>query len=360
MVKKKRTLRIILLGFLSAAILLTGCRRSGSPLNPPERTEEKAEDSGGGRDRGEASGEASGKENKDGNLFFGSDLSGSGEEDDSAVVIQGPELPPDGQRYDEWKGFQYTKETSFPVRTYWAIGSYDGRSGAAAGLYQNPEHIEDGVLEIVDAKAEPVGGEMELRSGGYVDITIETRWTGTMNFTTDDEFNTFGTHISWGDNEALPCDAYTGTSLLNYSGEGSENDSINIGEAYDTGMVESDITWKNRTYRIFAKSDKRNASFGETSYRNTGSGVSVTEPGAVETTYTLRVPADYDGMVLAIDKDITDEKADHIDDRAEFLPSSDTYADILTTDTGVRQTADDYYFVRVSDLLEIFRSRNST
>ena len=271
-------------------------------------------------------------------------------------MIQGPDLPPDGQRYDKWKGFQYTKETSFPVRTYWAIGSYDGRSGAAAGLYQNPEHIEDGVLEIVDAKAEPVGGEMELRSGGYVDITIETRWTGTMNFTTDDEFNTFGTHISWGDNEVLPCDAYTGTSLLNYSGEGSENDSINIGEAYDTGMVESDITWNNRTYRLFAKSDKRNASFGETSYRYTGSSLSVTEPGAVETTYTLRVPADYDGVVLAIDKDITDEKADHIDGRAEFLPNSDTYADILTIDTGVRQTADDYYFVRVSDLLEIFRS----
>lgn len=360
MVKKKRTLRIILLGFLSAAILLTGCRHSGSPLDPPERTENAEDADGGSRDRRDGSGQASGRENKDGSLFFGSDLSDSGEEDDSAIVIQGPDLPPDGQRYDEWKGFHYTKETSFPVRTYWAIGSFDGRSGAAAGLYQNPEHIEDGVLEIVDAKAEPVGGEMELRSGGYVDITIETRWTGTMNFTTDDEFNTFGTHISWGDNEALPCDAYTGTSLLNYSGEGSENDSINIGEAYDTGMVESDITWKNRTYRIFAKSDKRNASFGETSYRNTGSGVSVTEPGAVETTYTLRVPADYDGMVLAIDKDITDEKADHIDDRAEFLPSSDTYADILTTDTGVRQTADDYYFVRVSDLLEIFRSRNST
>lgn len=359
MVKKKRTMRIILLGFLSAALFLTGCRHSGSPLNPPERTEEKEKDSGGGSpEAGEASEETSGKGKNKGTLF-GHDLSDSGEEDDPGIVIQGPDLPPDGQRYDEWKGFHYTTETSFPVRTYWAIGSFDGRSGAAAGLYQNPEHIEDGVLEIVDAKAEPVGGEMELRSGGYVDITIETRWTGTMNFTTDDEFNTFGTHISWGDNEVLPCDAYTGTSLLNYSGEGSENDSINIGEAYDTGMVESDITWKDRTYRLFAKSDKRNASFGETSYRYTGSSVSVTEPGAVETTYTLRVPADYDGMVLAIDKDITDEKADHIDDRAEFLPSSDTYADILTTDTGVRQTADDYYFVRVSDLLEIFQAKNS-
>ena len=356
MVKKKRTLRIILLGFLSGAILLTGCRHSCSPLDPPERTENAKDADGGSRDRGDGSGQASGRENKDGSLFFGSDLSENGEEDASGIVIQGPDLPPDGQRYDKWKGFQYTKETSFPVRTYWAIGAYDGRSGAAAGLYQNPEHIEDGVLEIVDAKAEPVGGEMELRSGGYVDITIETRWTGTMNFTTDDEFNTFGTHISWGDNEVLPCDAYTGTSLLNYSGEGSENDSINIGEAYDTGMVESDITWNNRTYRLFAKSDKRNASFGETSYRYTGSSLSVTEPGAVETTYTLRVPADYDGVVLAIDKDITDEKADHIDGRAEFLPNSDTYADILTIDTGVRQTADDYYFVRVSDLLEIFRS----
>lgn len=359
MVKKKRKLKMFLLVFLSASLCMGGCRRSDSPFNPPERTENTEVSGDGSPGAGEASGETSGKGKNNGTLF-GHDLSGSGEEDASGIVIQGPDLPPDGQRYDEWKGFQYTTETSFPVRTYWAIGSFDGRSGAAAGFYQNPEHIEDGVLEIVDAKAEPVGGEMELRSGGYVDITIETRWTGTMNFTTDDEFNTFGTHISWGDNEVLPCDAYTGTSLLNYSGEGSENDSINIGEAYDTGMVESDITWKDRTYRLFAKSDKRNSSFGETSYRYAGSSVSVTEPGAVETTYTLRVPADYDGMVLAIDKDITDEKADHIDDRAEFLPSSDTYADILTTDTGVRQTADDYYFVRVSDLLEIFRSRNNT
>jgi hypothetical protein len=181
-----------------------------------------------------------------------------------------------------------------------------------------------------------------------------------MNFTTEDEFNTFGTHISWGDNEVLPCDAYTGTSLLNYSGQGNEEDSINIGEAYDTGMVESDITWNSRTYRLFAKSDKRNASFGETSYRSTAGGVSVTEPGAVETTYTLRVPADYDGMVLAIDKDITDEKAAHIDEKAEFLPTSDTYADILTTDTGVKQTADDFYFIKVSDLLELFRSQKGS
>ena len=77
----------------------------------------------------------------------------------------------------------------------------------------------------------------------------------------------------------------------------------------------------------------------------------------METTLTFRVPADYDGLVLAIDKDITDEKADNIDNAGNALPVIDLYADILTTSKGVKQTADDFYFVRVSDLLEKFEEK---
>ena len=69
------------------------------------------------------------------------------------------------------------------------------------------------------------------------------------------------------------------------------------------------------------------------------------------------IPADYDGLVLAIDKDITDEKADNIDNAGNALPVIDLYADILTTSKGVKQTADDFYFVRVSDLLEKFEEK---
>ena len=63
-------------------------------------------------------------------------------------------------------------------------------------------------------------------------------------------------------------------------------------------------------------------------------------------------------MVLAIDKDITDQRDDNITKNGEFISFPDLYADILTTASGVRQSADDFYFVKVSDLLEHFRSKH--
>ena len=79
----------------------------------------------------------------------------------------------------------------------------------------------------------------------------------------------------------------------------------------------------------------------------------------METTLTFRIPADYDGLVLAIDKDITDEKSYSLDKGGEFVYYDDMYADILTTGNGNKQTADDFYFVRVSDLLEHFDSERA-
>ena len=70
-------------------------------------------------------------------------------------------------------------------------------------------------------------------------------------------------------------------------------------------------------------------------------------------------PADYDGLALAIDKDITDEKSTRISPKGEWLTNSDLYADILTTSDGNKQSPDDYYFVSVPDLIEKFSSKHS-
>jgi len=94
------------------------------------------------------------------------------EQKNSGRPVQGPDIPPAGVRYDEWKGFEYSTDTSFPVRTYWSFFLEDETRLPDQGLVRDPENIEDAVLRITDAKAEPVGGEMKLRSAGYVDITI--------------------------------------------------------------------------------------------------------------------------------------------------------------------------------------------
>ena len=123
-------------------------------------------------------------------------------------------------------------------------------------------------------------------------------------------------------------------------------------------MAESDITWNGRTYRLFAQSDIRNASFSDWNERQDGDKYRFTCPAALETTLTFRVPADYDGLVLAIDKDITDERDYYLTENGEYINSSDLYADILTRSDGTKQSADDFYFIRVSDLLEYFQDKH--
>ena len=84
-------------------------------------------------------------------------------EDKTEDVMHGPDVPPAGMRYDEWKGFQYTTDREFDLRTFWAIAMYDHSNPESHDLFRDPDHIEDAVLTIVDAKSEPVGGEMKLR-----------------------------------------------------------------------------------------------------------------------------------------------------------------------------------------------------
>ena len=78
-------------------------------------------------------------------------------EDPSADIMHGPDVPPAGMRYDEWKGIEYTTDTEFALRTFWSICMYDESNAESHGLFRDPEHVEDAVLQIVDARAEPVG-----------------------------------------------------------------------------------------------------------------------------------------------------------------------------------------------------------
>ena len=233
-------------------------------------------------------------------------------------------------RYDEWKGFQYTTDREFDLRTFWTITMYDHSKPESHDLFRDPENVEDAVLKIVDAKSEPVGGEMKLRSGGFVDITVELYWTGTMNGVESsyayEHYYKDPFYVQWSENAAYPCDAYTGTSLLNYfsSNDDAADDSISPGQASASSMAESDITWNGRTYRLFAQSDIRNASFSDWNER----------------------------------QDITDERDYHLTENGEYISSSDLYADILTRSDGSKQSADDFYFIRVSDLLEYFQDKH--
>ena len=197
-----------------------------------------------------------------------------------------------------------------------------------------------------------------------MDITVELYWTGTMNGVESsyayEHYYKDPFYVQWSENAAYPCDAYTGTSLLNYfsSNDDAADDSISPGQASASSMAESDITWNGRTYRLFAQSDIRNASFSDWNERQDGDKYRFTCPAALETTLTFRVPADYDGLVLAIDKDITDERDYHLTENGEYISSSDLYADILTRSDGTKQSADDFYFIRVSDLLEYFQDKH--
>ena len=331
----------VLLAAVCMISLLYGCG-GGSPYDPPEPDY-----------RGLQTGQSDSGEND------------REESEHPNIVMHGPDLPPDGIPYDEWKGISYTTDTRFSLRTFWVLrfGFHNDKLASDFGLHQDPEHIEDAVLEITDVKVEPVGGEMKLRSGGYVDITIETKWTGTLRYTidggTENEIYSLLASYGWADNDFLPFDTYTGTSLLNYSDDedDEEIDGISTGEAYDSGFAESDITWKGRTWRLFAKSDKRNASTMDETTEEKDGLLAVNNPGIVYTIYTLRVPADYDGAALAVDKDMVDEKWNRMDEYGNFLHTSDPYADILTTDFGVKQTADDYYFIKIQDLIEAFKDR---
>ena len=275
------------------------------------------------------------------------------EEEENEKRMHGPQVPPEGVPYDEWKGIQYTEETGFDIKSYCVLQMRDGSRAEENGYKLDPEVIS-GHLMIESVTVEPVGGEMKLRSGGYVDIKITTQWTGDFRAVHDDSYPDIMSSFFYQDNSFSPFDAYTGTSLFNYSSEGG-GEGISGGEASDSGLVESDVTWNGRIFRVFAGMDSRNA--GATNYDvEFESGKTITSlTGNQETVYTFRVPADYDGLALLLDTDIFDEREYELSDTAEILASSDLYADILTDDRGEQHDPSEYTFVKVSDLIEKFK-----
>ena len=271
--------------------------------------------------------------------------------------MTGPDTPPQGMRYDEWKNIEYTTELSLPVKSSWNIQVYDKTLPSLSGYtLQNP--VIDGKLTFTDAKAEPVGGEMQLRSGGYVDITIEMEVTGALVLEHDDSYRDCISYMIWQDLTPTPCDAYTGTSLINYSDDEEADDhELSVGQAMDSGLVESDVTFQNRTYRLFAGQDMKNSTFGGYDYDYRGGKTITTLPTSSTITIKARIPADYDGLILAIEKDISGRVEHEIDAYGNSVLNKDLYADMLTEYTGDKHNQDFYYFVRVSDLLEIFSEK---
>lgn len=288
-----------------------------------------------------------------------SDQQGPDQADTSSnILIQGPDTPPEGMRYDDWKGITYTDDTTFHLKSFFGILMDDGSSASANGVYADPEFIEDAVLTITDVKTQPVGGEMKLRSAGYVDITIEMEWTGTIRYVADNEYQAWLSHVLFLDNVPLPFDSCTGVSLLNDLADEESDDfsdeGMMVGQAVDSGFVESDVVWNGRTWRLFANKDTRNSGRTENPYSEIDGKTVVTYNAGIDTTLTLRVPADYDGMALAFRKNLSEDKPLAFKEPEGFRKVSDTYADILTTDFGEKKTADDFYFVRLSDLVKKF------
>lgn len=277
-------------------------------------------------------------------------------EDSTTRVMVGPQTPPEGERYDEWKKFEYSDETSFNVKSFFTIVTTDGNSPKEDGIIYSPEI--DGTLEITDASSEPVGGEMKLRSGGYVDITVKARWEGTINIQYEGNANVFVDKMAFSNVSPEPCDAYTGTAFLNSvsNEENQDANEIGVGEAVADSLIESDVTWKSHTWRIYVGDDLKNSSFSEPQVSVKGDLTTESDPVSTIETFTFRVPADYDGLVLCIPKDITTHMDKRLNSEGDFIEVDDRYADVLTDFTGQKHDADDYYFVRVSDLLEKFGS----
>ena len=329
---RKRIIKTAVCLLILLMLLVTGgCSGTGNPSAPEEKPE---------RGREETSGE---------------EESSPEEPENTGKVMKGPQVPPAGQAYDEWQGIEYTQETEFDVKTFFGLKMYSGRTPEQEGFTLDPV---EGKLVIISAKAEPVGGEMKLRSGGYVDIEVTAVWSGQLRYSYSEDSYDFTMSAVFQSTPVLPFDSYTGTALFNYS-EGDEAEGIAVGEASDTGFIESDVSWKERTYRLFAREDHRNTGGGghNTSQEN-GRNV-VTSDVRTETVYTFRVPADYDGLALSIPKDISSEKPYVLSDAGDILPTSDLFADVLTDDRGVVKETDEFYFIKVSELLKKFEKDQS-
>ena len=278
--------------------------------------------------------------------------SGAQSESESQVSMHGPQVPPDGLAYDEWKQLPYAADTLFSVKRGWSLKTNRDASELTNMAYAKGADPAGGRVEFTQIQAELLGGEMKLRSGGYMEITVTVRFEISFVYSykggpRDDIVS----GLSFSADDVQPFDRYTGTSFLNFSRyAGSEN--LNVGQATDTGFVESRITWNGRTYRILVKEDTRNTSLPFFNREERDGKTFVTVPGGTETIYTFRVPADYDGLAFCFARDDTGGgmySTKDVDGKSAGY--TDLYADILTNNDGTPLDPADCWFVRVSDLL---------
>ena len=294
-------------------------------------------------------------------------------------IIHGPQIPPEGVPYDAWKGIRYSPDKEFNAKITWYLKRNESMSGDEFDRklreknYVQKEEMPVVQFRIVDLQAEAVGGEMKLRTGGYVDIVLTTRTSGELQYSFDAgadhtdvldmlgigkddplydvytvEMNDIATGIRFADPGFIPFDMYTGAKLLNTVI--SNNRGIYPGEAVDSGFVESHVSWKGRTYRLLARQDDRNLG-GEWLRRIENGRYIVTINVRTESVYTFRIPADYDGLALCCPKTVYAD-----DPNAEYEETEQTvhevYMDILTENDGSEISLEDVWFIRVSDLLK--------
>ena len=288
-------------------------------------------------------------------------------------ILHGPLTLPDGMDYSEWKGINYLPDTVFSVGISWYL--YNGSEKApltdeqlAARDYRLEPEFPNTRLVIASAEAEPVGGEMKLRSGGYVNITITAEGYTDFCYSLNPSVRTvdkwylgdmvYGFHYTTP--VMYPFDLHTGISLLNFF-KAADAEDISPFEAADSGFVESRVTWKNRNYRILSREDVRN--LGSSNWNRSTEGdrtVVRIENVRTELVYSFRVPADYDGLALCIPKRWVDnDREEKLAEAQGSKPAEvrELYADILTGMNGSTLDPNDFYFIRVSDLLEHFSSK---
>lgn len=286
------------------------------------------------------------------------------------AAVHPPRVPPGGQRYDRWQGIVYSSLTAYDVTVSWYLIAGKNPKALEEKHYSRDPDRPAGRFEIVDVRAEPVGGEMRLRSGGYVDVTVRAVFTVNFRYSYDYEqteekdesnpwsylFETYGdeaTGIRFGAPVLYPFDMYTGTTLLNYIRK-ADAESISVMEATDSGLVESRVVWNGRTWRLYARQDRRNTSGGGFGREAQGGRMTVTAPGSTEIIYTFRLPADYDGLALAFPKEVGRETAELTEEDGDRTPVTEVYAEILMGDDGVPADPGDFVFLRLSDLIALF------
>ena len=291
--------------------------------------------------------------------------------------VHGPLVSPDGRDYDEWKGIVYSPETVFNVAVSWFPYASKETPLTDAQLIGKDYRLEPAMpnsrFEIVSAEAEPVGGEMKLRSGGYVSIIIKGESTVDFQYSLNPSgriLNDSGKDYSillkdivsgvrFSSPFMRPFDLHTGISFLNYF-EDPDADSVSPLEATDSGFVESRVSWNGRNYRILARQDHRN--LGSTGWQRDEEGDRMTVHIAnvrTEIIYSFRVPADYDGLALCIPKFLEDNARDNVlaKQNGGEMQQTELYADILTGSDGSAMDMDYFWFVKVSDLLEHFKDK---